>query len=85
MSHEEGLKEEGELQFILVPKRGDSDARPKAAPQTVLAEGEGVAMVCVRLLFGTDDNKVITSTGVTFSPAGCPTSLPKSRLKGVAR
>ena len=60
---------------------GDRDVRPKAAPRTALAEGEGVAMVCVRLLFGADDNKVIALTGVVFSPAGCPTTLPKSRLK----
>ena len=71
------------MQGILIPIKdlmwGDRDVRPKAAPRTALAE-EGVAMVSVRLLFGVDDNKVIALTGVVFSPAGCPTTLPKSRL-----
>ena len=57
---------------------GDRYVRPKAAPRTALAEGEGVAMVCVHLLFEADDNKVIALTGVVFSPAGCSTTLPKS-------
>ena len=59
---------------------GDRDVRPKAAPRTALAEDERVAMVCVRLLFGADDNKVIALKGVVFSPGGCPTTLPKSWL-----
>ena len=46
---------------------GDRDVRPKAAPRTALAEGEGVAMVCVRLLFGADENEVFALTGVVFS------------------